>query len=432
MTSAPAPQPQPDKRAAADDHLEQQRAAARRAADDDARVEARKRADERAEAEEQEERLKEQRRRAEARRRIDELRASELEMSRKLVESSNKAAVALEIDAVYGQLSAFDLPIFQEQAKLEREQFLATMLTAAGRGLLDSFTDILNADGLWELRALSENEFARELERTPHPFRCRAELVELLTHHIPEVLVALGYQPPPPSESWTDLVQTSVQRLLTASQDEATFTANSAKARKELIFFTWRLRVLVEAAEREIAGEEQPAESRISIIVHSMRNVVTAARNRAIPTALAAGTSAAVAGALAGPAGMGIAFLSGGAASLLASATEAAATAWLANAGVGDVPVMSPSWAVKADLAALDWCIDLMRSATSATIDSTRFIVRRGIFQILQDAADSAAPMRDFLWEWSKTLLSLLDREIFPLDEAHQMVDLARSAFAKS
>jgi hypothetical protein len=84
---------------------------------------------------------------------------------------------------------------------------------------------------------------------------------------------------------------------------------------------------------------------------------------------------------------------------------------------------------IKADLEALDGCIDLIRSATNATIESVRFIIRRGIFQTLQDAADATVPVRDFLWEWSKVLLSLLDAEKFSVDEAHQIVNAAREKF---
>ena len=126
---------------------------------------------------------------------------------------------------------------------------------------------------------------------------------------------------------------------------------------------------------------------------------------------------------------MGIGFLSGGAASLLASATEAAATAWLAEAGQGDAPLVSVPL-VRIDIEALDECIDLMRSATSATIENIRFIIRRGVFQTLQDAADATVPVRDFLWNWGKQLLSLLDEEAPSADEAHEILDRARARLA--
>lgn len=358
--------------------------------------------------------------------------AFSLSLARKLMESTNTATTVLEVDTAHSQLSIYDLPFFQEQAKLERDQYLTELMVGAGRGLLNSFTDLLHADDLWARLADSERTMGQKLATSPHPFRLRMELAELITQHIPEVLRFLGYRPPPPSEQWAALLQNSVQRLLTVSQDDVAFAGNSAKARQELIFFTWRLHTLVEAAEQNLRGDDKNDESRSSVLLHSLRTVVTAARNRAIPTALAAGASAAVTGIAGGPAGMGIAFLSGGAASLLASTTEAAATAWLAEAGHGDTPAMSASLAISTDLGALDGCIDLMRSATSATIEDIRFIIRRGIFQTLQDAADSAVPIRDFLWEWSKVLLSLLDSEEFSADQAHVIMDEARKVFARA
>ena len=359
-----------------------------------------------------------------------EQQALDLSMARKLVESSNIATAVLEADAAHSRLSVYDLPFFQEQAQLEREQFLTGMLAAAGRGLLDSFVDLLNADDLWDRLARNDQALGQKLASAPHPFLLRMELAELLTHHIPELLLSLGYQPPPPSEEWTDLVQKSVQRLFTGGQGDGTSARSSERARQELIFFTRRLRTLVEAAEQKRGADEKDDDPQSSEFLHSLRTIVTAARNRAVPAALAAGASAAVAGAAGGPAGIGIAFLSGGAASLFASATEAAATAWLAEPGHGDAPVMSTSLVITTDLGALDGCIDLMRSATYANIESIRFIVRRGVFQTLQDAADCTVPVRDFLWEWSKVLLSLLDTEPFAFAEAHQTVDLARQAVA--
>jgi hypothetical protein len=400
MAGAYASQPQPGRRAA-QQHVPRYRAA-------------RKRPD----AHEQE--------------RATEEQTVDLSMARKLAESSNKAAAVLEIDAAHSQLSAYDLPFFKEQAQLEREQFLAEMMTAAGRGLLDSFTDVLNADDLWERLAHSERIIGQELANTPYPFRFRMELAELLTQHIPEVLRALGYRPPPPSDEWASVVQNSVHRLLPVSQDDGELSRTSAKARQELIFFTRRLRTLVEAAEQNLRADENNDESRSTVFLHSLRTIVTSARNRAIPTALAAGASAAVIGAAGGPGGIGIAFLSGGAASLFASATEAAATAWLADAGQGDTPPMSVSWAIRTDLGALDGCIDLMKSATSATIEGIRFIIRRGVFQTLQDAAGSTVPVRELLWEWSEALLLLLGAEPFPISEAHQIVNAAREVLART
>ena len=120
---------------------------------------------------------------------------------------------------------------------------------------------------------------------------------------------------------------------------------------------------------------------------------------------------------------MAVGLLSGGAASLLASVTEAAATAWLAEA---DAPVVPPSLTVRIDIEALDGCIEMIRSATSYNIENVRFIIRRGVFQTLQDAADSSISVRDFLWDWTKELLSLLDDKAFSVTEAHQIVDRAR------
>lgn len=190
---------------------------------------------------------------------------------------------------------------------------------------------------------------------------------------------------------------------------------------------------MVEAAEHTLQVGGENNESRSSILLDSLRKIINAARNRALPTAIAAGVRAAVVGVPGGPAGMDVAFLSGSVASLLASATEAAATAWLADSGHEDTPAMSASLVIRTDLGALDVCIDLMRSATDATIESIRFIIRRGVFQTLQDAADATVPVRDFLWEkWSRALLRLLDAEIFSVDRAHQIVDEAREVLARA
>ena len=354
-----------------------------------------------------------------------------LSLARKIMESTNTAGTVLEVDAAHSKLSVYDLPFFQEQAQPERDRYLIELMVGAGRGLLNSFTDLLNADDLWEGLARTERITAQKLANSPYPFRLRMELAELITQHIPEVLRFLGYRPPPSSEHWAVVMQHSVQRLLTVSQDDVAFAGNSATARQELAFFKRRLEALVKAAEENLREDNKNDAPRSSVLLHSLRTVVTAARNRAIPAALAAGAGAAVTGIAGGPAGMGIAFLSGGAASLLASATEAAATAWLADQGHGDTPAMSTSLAISTDLGALDDCIDLMRSATSATIENIRFIIRRGIFQTLQDAAGSAVPVRDFLWEWSKIMLSLLDSEEFSVDQAHLIVDEARKPFAR-
>ena len=414
-----AMQPAPERKSAEQQAAEEQQAARERAAEERAAREraARERAAEEQAAEEQaaEEQADQQ--------------ARSLSMARRLLASSNAATTLLEIDSAHDQLSAFDLPFFQEQAQLERERFLTEVLAAAGRGLLDSFTNLINADDLWDRLARSGHSLRQQQAESPHPYLFRMELAELLSQHIPEVLRGLGYQPPPPSEEWTRLVQHSVQRLLTASQDGETSATNSAKARQELIFFTWRLRTLVEAGEQAL-NEDKRDESRSSEILHSLRTVVTSARNRAIPAALAAGASAAVAGAAGGPAGIGIAFLSGGAASLLASATEAAATAWLADPGHGDAPMMQAALLLTTELGALDGCIDLMRSATRANVESIRFIIRRGVFQILQDAAGYTVPVRNFLWDWGKALLSELGKDTFRVDEAHELVDVARKAIA--
>lgn len=300
--------------------------------------------------------------------------------------------------------------------------------------MLDSFTNILNANDVWDRLAQSQRTLNQNLANAPYPFRFRMELAELLTHHIPEMLLTLGYRPPPPSEKWTDLVQSSVRRLLVVGQDDSKSYMNAAQARQELYFFTRRLRILVEAVEEDLRKDEKKDDSRSEALRHSLRSAVSAARDRAIPAALAAGAGAAVGGVAGGPAGMGIAFLSGGAASLLATATQAAATAWLAEAGHGDthlVSPVSPVSAVRADVEALDECIELLRSATSATMESIRFIIRRGVFQTLQDAADATVLVRQFLWRWSKAFLSQLDERVFfSIDEAHQAVDKARAVLA--
>jgi hypothetical protein len=360
-----------------------------------------------------------------------------LSISRELVEASNAATAALEADAAYSKLAhsrlrVNDLPFFDEQAQLDREQHLAQMMITAGRGLVDAFTDLLNARTFWDRVAGSENETRQALTKAAYSFRLRMELAELLTHHIPEMLLNLGYRPPPPTEIWADGVQNSVQQLLTVDEDTKIFAQNSAKAQQELIFFTRRLRALVETAEQGKGADEGSGKPRSSRFLHSLRSVISQARSRAIPAALAAGAGAAVVGAGGGPAVMGMTFLSSSAASLLGTATEAAATAWLAQEGLhGDTPVMSTSRVVQTDIEALDECIELMRSPTRNT-ESIRFIIRRGVFQMLQDATDYPATVRDSLWNTSQELLVLVDSQTFPIDEAHQIVRSVREIIANA
>jgi hypothetical protein len=365
-----------------------------------------------------------------------EQRALGLSISRKLVDAHNTATAVLEADVAfsklaYGRPSVFDLPFFEEQAQLEREQYLARYVIAAGRDLLDAFTELLNTPSIWDRLARSELGIGQALAKVPDPFRARMELAELLTQHIPEVLLALSYRPPPPAEEWADLVQNSVRSMLSVSVNEEAFARNSARAQGELRFFNRRLRACVEAAEASQEQDGQDGTSRFGAVQSSLRTFVLAARNRAIPAALAAGAAGAVTGAVGGPAGIGIGALTGSAASLLGTATEAAATALLAEKGTqGDTPVMAAAQVVRADIEALDECVELMRSATSTTAGSIQFIIRRGVFQILQDAAYCTPPVRDILMNWSRTLLSLLDADAFLPDEAHQIVDIARKVFA--
>ena len=91
---------------------------------------------------------------------------------------------------------------------------------------------------------------------------------------------------------------------------------------------------------------------------------------------------------------MAVGLLSGGAASLLASVTEAAATAWLAEA---DAPVVPPSLTVRIRHRGVDGCIEMIRSATSYNIENVRFILPPWSFQTLQDAAET----RQFQYETS-------------------------------
>lgn len=373
-----------------------------------------------------------------AEREVAEEQALTSSISRKLVRASNQATVVLEEDAAYSKLAysrlrARDLPFFQEQAQLEREQYLTQMMITAGRGLVDAFTDLLNARTFWDRMASSENKTGQALAKATCPFRVRMELAELLTHHIPELLLNLGYRPPPPTEIWADRLQNSVLELLTAHEDTKAFARNSAKVQQELIFFTRRLRALVEAAERSKTAAGEHDKPRSGRFLHSLRAVISEARSRAVPAALAAGVGAAVVGAGGGPDVMGMAFLSSGAASLLGTTTEAAAMTWLEQEGLhGDTSAISTSQLVQVDIGALDDCIELMRSATSNTIEGIRFIIRRGVFQVLQDAADYSITVRDSLWNWSTDLLSLVDSATFPTDEAHQMVRSVREIVANA
>src|SRR6516162_1460712 len=193
--------------------------------------------------------------------RAAELTASELALSRRLIEAGNTAASVLEADAAFSKaarsrLPAYDLPFFEGQAQIERAQYLERMMTAAGRGLLDAFTELINADALWERLARSEPKLVQAWHEIPDAFRSRMALAELLTHHLPEMLLSLGYRAPPPAEYWADIVQNSVQVVLTASPDDGATASNAYQARQELATFKWRLRIVVEEAEQAQAAAD--------------------------------------------------------------------------------------------------------------------------------------------------------------------------------
>jgi hypothetical protein len=363
--------------------------------------------------------------------------SKELAHSRRLVESSNMAAAVLEADAAFSKatharLWAYDLPFFHEQAQLERDQYLTRMLAAAGRGLLDALADLFRADALWVRLAASERTLSQEVGARADPFRTRMELAELLTHHLPDVLVSLGYTPPPPAANWTDVVHNSMQVVLAVGQDPAAVAGNAERARQELAFFNQRLRAVVEQAERAqgAGGADMPVQPQLA----RLRAAISAARDKAVPAALAAGGSAAFAGMAAGPAAMGptrmaAALPSGSIASLAASATEAAATAMLAEHSPPGIATSAQL--ARTDLDALDDCVELLRSAGPATLERVCCIVRRGVFQTLQDCAICSFPVRDFLWEWSRAFLRRLDSGELTADDAHVLVNGARLAVTR-
>lgn len=130
---------------------------------------------------------------------------------------------------------------------------------------------------------------------------------------------------------------------------------------------------------------------------------------------------------------MGIGALSSASASLIGTVTEAGATALLAKKGPqGDTPVMATARVVRADVEALGECVEFMGSATSTQVESIHFMIRRGVFQTLQDAASYSVPVREKLWKLSGALLSLLDAETFLPDKASQIVDAVRKLFAEA
>ena len=75
-------------------------------------------------------------------------------------------------------------------------------------------------------------------------------------------------------------MQDSVHRLLTVSQENVPLARNSARSWQELIFFTWRLRSLVEAAERSLNENEQTNKSPYKMSPSAVRAAVAYARRR--------------------------------------------------------------------------------------------------------------------------------------------------------
>ncbi|HXB49588.1 MAG TPA: hypothetical protein VNW50_17640 [Streptosporangiaceae bacterium] len=448
MAGAYAPMPAPDRKAAeaaeqkaAEERAARQRAmaAAQKAAAERQAAEeaaARQRAAERQAAEEAAARQRASARQAAeeavARERAVAQQTAELAMSRRLMQASNTATAVLEADAAFNKaarsrLSPYDMPFFQEQAQIEREQYLERMMTAAGRGLLDAFTELFDADELWERLAGQEEVLRGSSSTSFEAVRTRMELAELLTHHIPETLVSLGYRPPPTAEYWTDVVENAVQVICATRPDGGRVASSADIARQELAAFKYRLRIVVEDAEQAQAAAAMDPDSRSRL--PGLRAIVSAARDKAVPAALAAGTSAAIGAVAGGPAGIAIALLSGSVASIVGAVTEAGATALLAERGPQAL-AMSAAQLVRTDLEALDECVQLMWSQTQSTKESISFIIRRGVFQTLQDAAACSAPARDFLWEWSRVFLTLLDTDDLSAVQAHELVNSARQTMS--
>jgi hypothetical protein len=293
-----------------------------------------------------------------------------LEISRRLVKASNNTTAVLEADAAFSKLVDYslphDLPFFERQERLDREYALVALMTAAGRDLMDAFTDLLNARQIWESFASSEQKLGRALASAPDPFRLRMQVAELLSQYLPEVLRSLGYRPPPPAEEWTDLVKRPVHMMLLADGEQATFARNSAKAQYELTFFTRRLRELVEDAEASLE-DNQHEDPNSGAFRRYLRAALSAARNRAIPAALGAGVAGAVAGAAGGPAGMAVGAAVGSGTEAIKTIAETAAAGWLADAGPQGVDsAMSPLWVVWADIKTVDDCVKLMESSTDS------------------------------------------------------------------
>jgi hypothetical protein len=219
-----------------------------------------------------------------------------------------------------------------------------------------------------------------------------------------------------------------MQVVLAAGRDAAAVARNAERARQELAFFNQGLRAIVGEAERALGADGADLAGRPQL--PRLRAAILSARSKAVPAALAAGASAAFAGMAAGPAAMGTAVPSGSIAALAAAATEAAATAMLAEHSPPGVTTSLVQLA-HTDLDALDDCAELLRSAAPAALERASFMLRRGVFQTMQDCAGCSFGVRDFLLEWSRAFMRRLDSGELSAEDAHVLVNGARLALAK-
>ncbi len=349
-------------------------------------------------------------------------------ISLRLVGASNKTIDALSKDEEYNRFLAHPLPhrlpFYEKLVGRDYERSIAARMTEAGRQLVDALTDLLDAREIWDRFASDEQLMEQVLAQ---PFRLRAELAEAISQSLPILLNNLGYHSPPPADEWTNRIQKPLFNMLHSDGNAAAFAHNSANARYELLCFKMRLSELVEDAEEGLEQDKHGKGEKSGRFRHRLRGTLSAALTRALPAALAAAVSGLITGAPAGPAGMVATAATSGGVAALKAVIETVVTTWLAEIGpYRDTSAMSPDWVVDADFKTLGECLQLMGSARESDIENCRFLIRRSVYQTLQDATELPSSTHLPLWNWSGELLSLLDQEPFPVDQAYVLASDAR------
>jgi hypothetical protein len=330
-----------------------------------------------------------------------------------VMRASNRAASALDIEAAVATAEQHDHSFLDAAALRRRDAYVKQLLVKAGHGLVESLEKLTTDDDFWQELENSEIAIKGNID-----FETEMTIRELTTHELPYMLTALGYNPPPEASYWTDWMQEPLRSLV-----DAPFTRiprSTALARRELTFFVWRLRYVVNRAEEELgAGSTAANNIRPNLgLRRRLAWMVRAGRERAIPAALGAGVAGLIAagpfGALTGATGGAVVgFASEATKEAAKIAVQAACAEGLAmlparsrhmDLPVGEVLSANMIWV----RAYSDW---LAPSASDEDFGLGRFMMRRGLFSMLQAAEELPGVFQSKLWNLARDVIDAVGEE---------------------